>query len=83
MNDFKKLLLESPDSQIDSSLKQLIKDWSPTPSSLEILKSLDYGIHHSSGSGFVIVVLQTLLDDALKKENKTLDQILPQATWRK
>ena len=82
MNEVIKLLRIAPDSQLDNSMQQLIEKWSDTPSSLQILEVLDRCIWGSLSSGFVIGVLERMLYETLKLENKTLEDILPDATWR-
>lgn len=82
MNEIIKLLRIAPDSQLDNSMQEFIEKWSDTPSSLQILEVLDRCIFGSLSSGFVIDVLERMLYETLKLENKTLEDILPYATWR-
>lgn len=82
VNEIIQLLRIAPDSQLDNSIQQLIDKWSDTPSSLQILEVLDRCIFGSLSSGFVVDVLERMLYETLKLENKTLEDILPNATWR-
>lgn len=83
MDNFKTLLLQAPDTQLDSSVKELVKNWSEPATSLQVLEALDKTIYGSLGSGFTVKVLQMVLEEALIRENQTLESILPQAYWRK
>lgn len=83
MKNLKELLIKSPDSQLDSSMKTIIQKWSDTPSSLEILEVLDKTIYSSLGSGFVVQTLEMMLNQTLQLENKTLEEISKLAEWRK
>lgn len=78
----KEMLLKAPDDQLDRSMLSKIEDWYDPPTSLQILEVLDQCIYCSLASGFVIKVLNILLDEALKNENQTLEDILPSAHWR-
>lgn len=79
----KTLLLQAPDTQICPLTKAKIKNWSATPTSLEILETLDYMIFYATASGFAVATVEMLLNETLKTENKTLEEILPLAHWRK
>ncbi len=79
----KELFLMAPDSQVDESLKTSIKAWKNTPTALEILHTVDLAIHGSLASGFVVSTLQMLLDEQMKKEGITLNDLIPLATWRR
>lgn len=77
------VLLNAPDSQLDSSMQPLIQKWSePEPLSLEILEVLDHCIHGALASGFVVSLLQGLYDSACKNEKTTHEENLKFATWR-
>ncbi len=80
---FKALLLDAPDSQLDKSLKPLIQKWSEPPSALSILEVLDKAVHGGLASKFAMEVCEILLKDALMRENITLDNLVKQASWRK
>lgn len=79
----RKHLLESPDSQLDASMKPLVKKWGNPPGALQILEVLDHCIHGSLASGFVVTLLQVLYDVACKREGVTHEALVPLATWRK
>jgi hypothetical protein len=76
------MLLEAPDSQLDSSVFPLIEGWDNPPTSLQILEVLDKCVYYGLASGFVIDILDTLLNDRLEDEGKTLHDIEELATWR-
>ena len=82
MKDIKKMLLEAPDSQLDSSMKPLIEKWSEVPTALEILEVVDQVVYSSLGSGFTVQLLHFLLNDALGREQTSLDELAQKATWR-
>ena len=83
MNELKRILLSAPDDQLDHCMFPLIEKWNDIPTALQILEVLDHCIHASLASGAVITVLQTLLDNALIGEKKTLDEVVEHAHWRK
>ena len=82
MNDFVKILLEAPDSQIDSTIKPLIEKWDEQPTPIQILEVLDHCIHASLASGMVVQVLQIIYADACKKNNTSHEEVVKFATWR-
>ena len=82
MKDIKKMLLEAPDSQLDQSMKPLIEKWEAVPTALQILEVVDKVVHYSLGSGFTVQLLHFLLNDALGREQTSLDELAKQATWR-
>lgn len=82
LKDFKMLFLCAPNDQIDDTLKDRIKEWEKVPQAIEILQALDYAINYSLASDFSISVLDIALKLALENENKTIENILPQAWWR-
>ena len=49
---------------------------------LEILEVLDYVIHGSLASGFVVTLLQVLLDQAIEREGTTYEAVVALASWR-
>lgn len=75
-------LLKAPDRQLDAQMKPLIEKWSDPPTALQVLEVLDYCIHGSLASGFVVSVLQILYDMRCKAEGVTHEQLEPLATWR-
>ena len=82
MKFIKEQLLKAPDSQLDACIFPLIEKWDDEPTSLQILEVLDECIYSALASGFVIVLLENLLDIAMKRENTTLDDIVLYAVWR-
>ncbi len=79
----KEILLEAPDEQLDSCLFHIIREWDDEPKAIQILEVLDRVIYASLGSGFTVIVLQTLYRGALKKEGKTSKEVEALAVWRK
>jgi len=75
-------LLTAPDSQLDESMKPLIKKWSNPPTALQILEVLDKCIYASLASGFVVTLLQMAYEALCKNENTTHDDVVKLATWR-
>ena len=82
MDELITLLQQAPDSQLDSCVKPKIAKWSSPPTSLEVLEVVDEVVHSSLGSDFTVRLLNLILSDSLKRENTTLEQIVPQAHWR-
>jgi hypothetical protein len=82
MDQLKQQLLTAPDSQLDAKVKPLIEKWSSPPKALEILEVLDMCVHGSSASGFVVNLLEVMLDASINEENTTYEKIVSQATWR-
>jgi len=82
MNGIKKQLLTAPDSQLDESMFPLIEKWNDEPTALQILEVLDYCVRYSLASGFVITLLEQILDIAIKQENTTYELVVENATWR-
>lgn len=76
------LLLQGPDEHIADFVKDTIREWTDPPTALQILKSLDAGVHGGGVSNFTLGVLDTLLVLAIKQENTTYDDVVKQATWR-
>lgn len=82
MKELVEVLLESPDSQLDASMKPLLRKWSDPPKAVEVLEVVDYCIHGSLGSGFIVATLQSLYDIRCKAEGTTHDEVAKLATWR-
>lgn len=82
MQDFKALLLQAPEGQLDASMKPLIEKWDKTPKAVQVLEVLDQCIHASLASGFTIRLLQLLYDTALTNEGLKHEDVIPLATWR-
>lgn len=79
----KELLLQAPDGHLDSSMFPYIEQWAEEPTALQILEVLDKCIYAALASGFIIQVLQTMLDSAIAAEKTTLDELVKHASWRK
>ncbi len=75
-------LLKAPDSQLDAQMKPFIEKWDDPPKALQVLEVLDYCIHGSLASGFVVTVLQTLYDMRLKAEGIVHEDCEKLAEWR-
>lgn len=82
LKEFKGLFLLAPNDQIDETLKERIKEWEKIPKAIEILQILDYAVTHALASDFAISVFQIALKVALENEQKTIENLLPQAWWR-
>lgn len=82
MKELIDLLLEAPDSQLDATMKPLIKEWSDPPKALEILKVLDTCVYGALASGFTITALRMLYDSAVKQEGTTHEEVAKSASWR-
>lgn len=84
MASTKEVWLAAPTSQVDPQVIKLIQErWDDTPTSLQILEVQDKCAYFGWSSDFVVTALQVTLEVALKSENIALEDILPQATWRK
>lgn len=83
MNELKRILLSAPNEQLDHCMFPLIEKWDDIPTALQILEVLDNCIYASLASGVVIKVLETLLENALAGEKKTLEEVVEHAHWRK
>lgn len=75
-------LLQAPDRHLDASMLPLIKGWMEPPYAIEVLEVLDHCAHSALASDFVIMVLNSLYDEALDREQKTNDDIVKLADWR-
>lgn len=77
------MILKMSDDQIDSSAKKMLRDLPEEPSALQLLQVVDMCIYGALASKFVLKVLQFAYDDQLKVENKTHEEIVKDAAWRK
>lgn len=82
MTEMKQLLLEAPEGHIDPSVLHLIEKWDEEPKSIQILETLDMCVHGGLSSGFVIGVLEQLLNVAMEREETTYEAVVARATWR-
>ncbi len=78
----KALFLQAPPGQLDPSMLPLIEKWDDEPTAIQILEVLDHCIHASLASGFAVSTMQALLAGAQKRENVTMADLVPLATWR-
>lgn len=83
IRSFKEAILGLSDRQLDPSMRPLIEKWDDPPTALQILEPLDWCIHGSLASGFVINMLHVLYEVALTREGKTHEEMEPLAVWRK
>ncbi len=60
----------------------LIRKWDDPATAAQILEVLDYCIHGSLASGFVVSTLQVIYDIACKREGVTHDQVASTAMHR-
>lgn len=80
--NLKEILLQALESQLDPSVQNLIQSWDDTPKAIQVLEALDQCVRYSSGSGFVVIFLHYILEDSIKQENTTYEEIVKLATWR-
>jgi len=76
------MLLEAPDSQLDSKMLPFIRKWSDPPKAVEVLEVLDYCVNGALASGVVMQVLNILYERTCSAENTTHDAVAKLATWR-
>lgn len=76
MKEIIDLLKTASDSQLDASMKPLIEKWSDPPTAIQVLEVLDYCIHGSLASGFVVKVLQMLYEGRLEAEGTTHEEVV-------
>ena len=79
----KEHFLRAPETQIGVHTMSTIQEWDDSPTALQILKSIDWAIHGSDCTTFVIRTLEIYLDKAIEKEQTTYEDVVKQATWRK
>lgn len=80
--ELKKGLLESPSAHLDKTMFPLIETWSNPIKAVEIFEVLDKCKYYSLASGFVIRVLETMLEAAMLHENVSSHELIAQAVWR-
>lgn len=78
----KAMFLIAPNNQLDSSMKPLVEKWDDEPNAIQILEVLDQCIYAGLASGFTVTAMQMMLNRAMQRENITLDDLVPLATWR-
>lgn len=77
-----KTLLEMSDDALDDKIKIIIRNWNYKPSALQILEVLDKCVYGSLCNSFCIKVFEILLEDKIKEENTTYDEVVKKAFWR-
>lgn len=82
MTEILDLLLKAPDSQLDESMFELIKQFSSPPKALELLEVIDKCVCDSLASGFVLTLLEAFYMDALEAEGKIHEEVIKDAIWR-
>lgn len=82
MPSFKDILLEAPDSQLDSHALPMIQEWNEPPTALQVLKVLDFSVRYAWGSNIVMKLLNFEYRSALTRENTTNEEVVKLATWR-
>lgn len=82
MKELRDHLLLAPDSQLDAAMKPYIEKWADEPTPHQILEVLDYCIHDSLASGFVVTLLQTMYQMACDRDKTTHEEVVKTATWR-
>ncbi len=75
-------LLAAPQSQLDPSIVNEIKQWKGEASSLDILFILDKITYFSLASEFVVGIFQMLLEQAMQDEEIDFDYLTSQRTWK-
>lgn len=80
--DLKELLLTAPDSQLAPNIKPMIQEWSTPATALQLLETLDAVIHGGAASSMVVVVLETMLNEAMLLEKVDIAVLVEKATWR-
>lgn len=82
MKELVAILLEAPESMIDSKMKPFIQKWSDPPTALQVLEVVDYCVNGSLSSGVALAALQVLYDQRCVAEGTTHAQVVKQAVWR-
>lgn len=83
MRELADTLTSFSDRELDARMFPLIRKWDEEPTALQILEVLDACIYGALASGFVVASLQLLYDAACKREGRTHEQVIADATWRK
>lgn len=80
--DIIKALLQLSDNALGDEVKIIIRNWNYNPSALQILEVLDKCVYGSLCNSFCINVFEILLDNKIKEENTTYDEVVKKAFWR-
>ncbi len=79
----KQSLLDAPESQLDPAAKKYVEEWKEEkPTALELLKLADYCVYHAWASGFVMKLINILMEERIKFERTTYEELVKKATWR-
>ena len=76
------MCLNLSERAFDPVAKDTVRKWSPEPTALEVLETLDLCINGSLCSSFEVTVLTTLYDLTREAEGKTHEQVAAVAPWR-
>ena len=82
LKELKQLLLEAPKGHIDDVALDSIREWDDEPKALQILRTLDLCVQAGLSSGFVIGVLESILEVTMSNENTTYEKLTEKAVWR-
>jgi len=80
--DLNSLILMAPETQIDPSILEDVKEWHNEPTALDILFCLDKMVYYSLGSEFSMHLFEMLLQEAMNEENITLDTLKDKRDWK-
>lgn len=75
-------LMKLSDEQIDKAMVEKIRAWPDPVPATSVLEVLDACVDGSLASGFVITVLDVILQDRMMIEGTTIDELVKLATWR-
>ena len=82
MTTTKEIWLQAPEEQLDNSIKNIIRDkWDDDPTAIQILEAVDHCVYWGA-SLFVVTALNAYMQAALKREGKTFEELITEATWR-
>jgi hypothetical protein len=73
----------APPSHLDSIAVDKIKTWDESLTSIQVLEVLDMCVYGALASPIAMATIKQLYDDLLISENKTHDDNVPHAHWRK
>jgi hypothetical protein len=82
MGELASIFLSMSDAALDAKAKLLIEKWDDEPTAKQILEVLDWCIHCALANGFVISSLQAFYDIACRREEKTHEELVKNASWR-
>jgi len=70
------------DAQLDKAMVEKMRAWPDPVPAISVLEVLDACVHGSLASGFVVTVLDIVLQARMKAEGTTMDELVKLATWR-